>query len=330
MPRRHNTILHDRVALAAGATPLEKDLPINPINFISVALRLLNNGANAVPKITDLLATIQNIDIQLDGRSLAQGSLTDLAVLTYAMWGVAPLVQPISKVDNNIVNCVVHIPFSRKPWWAEEALPVTRKGDLVMKITPAATFTGLDTLTLTVEVRQILDATPERFLKYVTGNKTPADTNPHSIDLLTGPDYVGVLFFGTTVPTAASQNASIAKLKLRVDEVEQMIPETRWESLHSEWTTWRTYPMLALDHTHIENLGAAYTQFADSGRPEWDDHLLNNYAYVDFDPSKDLNYRLITRGRARVDFVITPDVADALRFLPVEIVPLGTPAGPTA
>ncbi len=330
MPRRHNTILHDRVSLAAGATPLEKDLPINPINFITLTLRLLGATANTVPTLPQILATISAVDIQLDGRSLAQGSLTDIAVLTYALWGVAPLVQPISKTLGNIVNCSVHIPFSRKAWWAQEALPVTRKGDLVMKITPAAAFTGVGTLTLTVEVRQILDTTPERFLKFVTGNKTPVDTNPHSVDLLTGPDYIGTLFFGTTAPTAASQNASIAKLKLRVDEVEQMLPESRWESLHSEWTTWRDYPFIALDHVHEENLGAAYVQFADSGRAEYDDTLLNNYIYLDFDPSKDLNYRLITRGRARVDYVITPDVADAIRFLPVEIVPLAGETGPTA
>ena len=52
MPRRHNTILHERVALAPGAVPLEKDLPINPISFISIAMRLLNNGASAFCHMT--------------------------------------------------------------------------------------------------------------------------------------------------------------------------------------------------------------------------------------------------------------------------------------
>jgi hypothetical protein len=328
MPRRHNTILHERLALAAGAVPLEKDLPINPISFISIALRMLNNGASAVPPITDLLAVISNVEILLDGRSLIQASLTDLAVMTAALWGVGPLVQPLTKTDNNVINLMVHVPLGRRAWTPAEGLPTTRKGDLVLRITPAAAFTGVDTLTLTVEARQILDQAPERFLKYVTSSKTPNVAGEHEMDLLTGPDYLGVLFFGTTIPTAAAQTASLAKLKLKIDDVEQMIPETRYESLFGEWATQHNLPYQALDHVHISDLGAAYAQFQDTGRPQYTAGLWNHYLYLDFDPVNDLAYRLITRGRSRAHFVVTADVADAIRMIPVELVSLVTETAP--
>jgi len=330
MARRHNTILHERVALAAGAVPLEKDLPINPISFITIALKLLNNGANAIPTMANILGVLTNVEVLLDGRSLVQGSLADLAVMTQALWGVPPTIQPLTKVDNNIIDVVVHIPFGRKAWLQEEALPTTRKGDLVLRLTPAAAFTGVDTLKLTVEVRQILDVTPERFLKYVTSSKVWPQTGQNEVDLLTGPDYIGVLFYGTTKPVGASQNATIAKLKLKVDDVEQMIPETRWEALYSEWQTKWQLGVIAMEHVHISDLAAAYTQFQDTGTPQIAAHMFAHYLYVDFDPMKDLSYRLITRGRSRCHFVITADVADAMRFLPVEVVGLTAEAGAPA
>lgn len=320
MPRRHNVILHDRVALAPAAVPLEKDMPINPVSFITITLRLLNNGANAVPTIENILGVLSNVEVLLDGKAIVSASLIDHAAVTYALWGHVPLIQPISKVDNNIINCAVHIPFTRKAWWPVEALPTARKGDLVLRITPAGTFTGVDTLTLTVEARQILDAAPERFLKYTTKTLTPTAAGPNDLDLTTGPDYVGVLFRATTVPNAASQSASIALLEMLVDDVEQHIPESRWESLHAEFVTRRDYPMLALDHVHISDLAAAYTQFQDTGRPQWSEHLLNNYIYTDFDPLMDLSYRIISSGRSRVHFRLTSDVADQVRALPIEMV----------
>lgn len=326
MARRHNTILHDRVAFAAGGVPLEKDLPINPISFISLGIRGINNGVNAIPTLANILAMIANVEVLLDGRSLVQGSMTDIAVLTQALWGIPPLLQPLTKTDDDVFNCMVHIPFGRRAWIPTESLPTTRKGDLVLRITPAAAFTGIDGVTLTIEVRQILDIAPERFLKYVTSSKTPTVAGEHEMDLLTGPDYIGVLLFGTTVPIGAAQTASIAKLKLKVDDVEQMIPESRWESLFGEWHLRNALSMYGAEHVHISDLGAAYAQFQDTGRPQYAANLWNHYLYLDFDQVKDLGYRLITAGRSRCHFVVTADVADAVRMIPIEVVSLVTAA----
>lgn len=52
--------------------------------------------------------------------------------------------------------------------------------------------------------------------------------------------------------------------------------------------------------------------------------LLDNYAFLDFDPMKDGQYALKTAGAARVNLRVTSDVVDtvASRFLPIELVRL--------
>ncbi len=322
MPRRHNVIMHDRVTLTAGGVAIEKDMPINPISFLTITLRALNSVANTIPTATNLLGAIANLEVLLDGKTLVGGSLADLAHMALALWGTYPITYPITKTDNNVLNMMLHIPFARRPWMQEEGLPTTRKGDLTLKITPAAAYTNFDTATITVEARQILDQVPKRFLKYTTSTKTPAATGEHEIDLLTGPDYVGVLFYSTTVPTTNSQNASIAKLKMKIDDVEQMLPETRWESLFGEWSTRPGWEAIREGHVHISDLGAAYAQYQDAGIEQHAATKMRNYLYVDFDPDKSLAWRLITRGRSRAHFVITADVADQIWMLPCEVVSL--------
>jgi len=328
MPRRHNTIVHDRVSLGAVAASLDKDLPINPMSFLTLTLRLLNNGANAVPPLTTILGKVSNVEVLLDGKTLAGASLTDLAVLTWALWGIGPYVDPITKTDNNVLNVTVQIPFARSRWHPTEALPATRKGDLSLRLTTVADPAGTDAYTATVEARQVLDSDPTAFLKYTTNPKTPTVAGEHDLDLVTGPDYLGVLFFATTVPTGAAQTASIAKLKLKVDDVEHLLPETRWESLRSEFLARHPIPIQGMEHTHLADLAAAYTQFQSTGGMEVADNLWDNYAYLDLDPNQDNTYRLITRGRSRAHFVVTADVADAIRMIPVELIPLvEAPAG---
>ncbi len=323
MPRMHNAIIQDRVTLTAAAQVIERDLPINPISYLTLTLRGLNNGVDAIPLLSTILSKISNFEVLLDNKQLVQGNLQDLAALTFGIWAAGPDMQPRSRTDNEIFHASLHIPFGRKPWHPTEALPATRKGDLAMRVTTIADPAGIDTMTLTVEARQVLDSDPEAFLKYVTSNFTPTVAGVNDLDIVTGPDYLGVLFFGTTVPTAAAETASLARISLRVDDVEHLIPETRWETLSADTFKYCGRPLFGLEHAHQENVAAAYTQLESTTPGEiFDQNLWNNYAFMDFDPHKDGTYRLITRGRSRANFRITGDVADLIRIIPVELVPL--------
>ncbi len=323
MPRMHNAILQDRVTLTAAAQVIERDLPINPISYLTLTIRGLNNGVDAIPVLTTILSKITNLEVLLDNKQLVQGNLQDLAALTFGLWGTAPDISIRSRNDNDIFHATVHIPFGRKPWHPKEALPATRRGDLTLRVTTIADPAGIDTMTLTAEARQVLDSDPESFLKYVTSNFTPTVAGVNDLDIVTGPDYLGVLFFGTTVPSAASETASLARISLRVDDVEHLIPETRWETISADTFKMYQRPLFGLEHAHQENVAAAYAQLEATSLGEiFDLNLWNNYSYMDFDPHKDGAFRLITRGRSRANFRITGDVADLVRILPVELVPL--------
>lgn len=324
MARKHNTIVMDRVALGAAAAAVNVDLPINPISFLTLSIRALNNAASTVPSLIQALTKLGFLEVLLAGKTLFGASALDCAALQYALWRTEVSRQPVSKTDNNIFNFSIHIPFGRQPWNPLEALPATRRGDLSFRISHAADASPLDTFTLTLEARQILDVDPVGFLKIGTNTKTPTATGDHEVDLVVGPDYIGALLFGTTVPTAAAQTASIAKVKLLVDDLEQYYPETRWESLWAEWFINRNTPFAGIDHTHVGDVAAAYTQFQLTGGAVYDANHLRNYAYLDFDPMDDpeASYRLKTRGRSRAHMRITADVADLIRVLPVELVSL--------
>lgn len=330
MARFLRTVLHQDVALAPGAAPLEKDLGVNPISFLTMTLRLLNNGANAVPSLANILAVLSNVEVLFKGTTIVGGRLDDLAEIVARMWGYFPIVAHRSKVDNDILNITCWVPFTRKPFDMKECFPATRKGDLTLKLTPAAAFTGIDTLTMQVEQTELLDAVPERFPKITTKTKTPAATGLEDLDLPLGNPILGVLLFGTTVPDGASQVSSIETVKVLVDNVETDYSLTNWESLYGDGGL-KVMPWRDLyEHLHIENIAAAYTQFADTGGAQLIGAADHRYAYLDFDPLGDGVYALDTAGRGRVNLQINHGVVDAVRALPIELIVLPGAAQATA
>lgn len=322
MARFLKTVLHQDVSLAAGATPLEKDLGVNPLSHLTMTLRFLNNGANAIPSLANLLAVLSNVEVLFKGTSIFSARLVDMVALVAFLWGRFPVIAHRSKVDNDILNLTCWLPFTRTPFDMRECFPATRRGDLTLKLTPAAAFTGLDTLTLQVEQTELLDAVPERFLKITSKSKTPAATGLEDLDLPLGNPILGVLLVGTTVPDAASQTASIDQVKVLVDNVETGYSLSNWESLYGDGglrvLNWRDL----WEHVHISDLAAAYTQFQDTGAAQLINAGDHSIAYLDYDPLRDGNYALDTAGRGRVHLQINHGVADAIRALPVELIML--------
>jgi hypothetical protein len=181
-----------------------------------------------------------------------------------------------------------------------------------------------------VEQLELLDAVPERFIKYTTFTKTPTATGDHDVDLPLGNNIAGILLFGTTAPGAAatSFNASIGQLKLLIDNVENYYGQANWESLRGD-TLIRApqqYDFAAHDHETPNAVGAGVNTSDVSEA----DLIDRQYAYLDFDPLRDGGFMLETEGRGRVHLRITADVADAIRVIPVEMIALPGAATPAA
>lgn len=315
----------------AASTLRSDDLPVNPLSMILVTLRCLNDTGTLgdFSLINAILNQIGKLEVLYKGSAVVSGSLADLARLNGLLIGQPPMQTAASYVNNTTRSVTVPILLGRKPFWGEECFPAVRRGELQLQLTSAAAQTGVDTLSLQIETVELLDAKPTRFLKYTTITKTPTASGDHDVDLPLGNKIAHALLFGTTVPTAASFNASIGQLRLLVDNVEQYYARTNWETLHNEMQRRISEGAQSSVHQHLENVAGAYAQNATTDDNNSSVGFFDSYAMLDFDPHCDSNWLLETAGRARVHLRINADVADAIRVIPTELIEVAQ-AGITA
>ncbi len=330
MGRFLRTILHDNVAISAGGTPLEKDLGVNPISFLLLTLRAQTLAANTLPTLANLLAALSKVEVTFQGTSVVDVSLADLYRMSMALTRVAPIRENLDDDVNAVTFLTVPIPFSRVPYWVNEGIPATKKGNLTSKLTIAAAFTNITGVQVQLEQVELLDAVPLQFLKYTTKADTPAATGEKSYDLPLGNPILGVLLFGTTVPTGTSFNASIRKVKVKVDNVETGFSAAHWESLHNAFVQRADSEWELETVKFLENLAGVYTQNVETGAPADAFRSHRQYAYLDYDPLLDGSYALETEGKGAVQVLVTSDVADAIRLMPVELIKLPGAAAPGA
>jgi hypothetical protein len=311
-------------ASLTASTSRSDDLPVNPLSVIMVTVKALNDTGTLTDynALTGLLGFVSKLEVTYQGSAVISGSLADLARVSALITGRGPRQLDMSNTNNNIRGIMVPIVLGRRPYWAKECFPAVRRGELKLLSTFGAAPTGLDTFVYQIETVELLGATPSHYLKYTTISKTPSATGDHDVDLPIGNLLAGVTMFGTTAPTGASFNASLGQVKLLVDNVEAYYSQTNWESLNGDLQLRAQGNEHSNQHTHASDLAAAYTQFQQTDEQENQLDFFNNYAHLDLDPLQDDNWLLDTRGRARINLRINADVADAIRLLPWEIVPV--------
>lgn len=319
-------MIQDEAVAAAGAVRTD-DLPVNPLSLILYTISARVTAANTLASLANLLGVMSRVEVVFKGQNIVSASLADLYAVAYYLMGRAP--HQGRKSDAAAAARVwltVPIFLGRKAYWANEAFPSVRRGELQLQSTPAASFTNIDNVTLQVETVELLEATPQRFLKYTTISKTPSATGDHDVDLPIGNPIAGVVLFGTTVPVDGAITASFNQLRLLIDNIEQYYALTNWESLKAgeaircdaDWQGSEGSVRSGAAIPAANELFEAY---------QWASAFLRQYALLDFDPMRDDAYLLMTEGRARVHLRINADVADAIRIIPMELLAIaGAPA----
>lgn len=325
MPRFLRQVLVQDESFAVSSLRTD-DLPVNPLSMILVTIRSLNDTAalGNFSLVNALLNQVAKLEVLYKGSAVVSGSLADLARLYGFMIGHPPAQTSATYVDNTTRAVTIPILLGRRPFWAEECFPAVRRGELQLQMTSAAAQTGVDTMTVQIETVELLDAKPTRFLKATTISKTPTATGDHDVDLPIGNKIAHALLFGTTVPTAASFNASFGQLRLLLDNVEAYYARTNWETLHNEMQRRISEGTQSSMHQHLENVAGAYAQNATTDDNNTNVGFFDQYALLDFDPLNDGSYLLDTAGRARVHLRINADVADAIRIIPTELIDVQT------
>jgi hypothetical protein len=311
------------------------DLPVNPLYCILYTIRAQQLAASTttdkIVGLLDLCNAVSKIEVLFRGSTVLSGNLQDIAVMNAILSGRYPYIIHQGDALNRDVAVTVPIYLGRPTRKGMEAFPATRKGELSLHRTMNSAFTNLNATTLTeqIETVELLGADPKQFLKYVTLSKTFVTTGDNDVDLPLGNPIAHVLVWGNTPWTAAASVATWKQTKLLVDNVEYWYALTNWESLHGELNISVPLSSELQDHTHTENLAAAYAADAASAKPRTAEGLLANYGLLDFDPWDDDAYLVQTAGRGRVHMRVTAGSADAARALPLELISI-TPTGGTA
>src|SRR5512143_495090 len=227
------TVLVQNRAEAADRTFFE-DLPVNPLTMILVTLRGVITAADVTNPLADLYNTMPALAVSFRGQDLIRGSLQDLAVLNASVCGAAPFGTKFQDGAGETFAVTVPICFGRRPYLVKECLPAVRRGDLVLECQVDTVVNNVDLTTVQIETVELLDETPEHYLKYTTSQHTFASTGEEDVRLPIGNPLLGVLLFGTTVPAAAATTATWERLRLKVDNVEALYARANWDSLQGE------------------------------------------------------------------------------------------------
>jgi len=300
----------------------QEDLPVNPLSLILVTLRGDIDTVSIDEPLADFYSIVPSLGVMFRGQDIVRGSLQDLAVLNAMVTGQTPWGSKVQDAAAETWSLTVPIAFGRRAFDEKECFPAVKRGDLRLEMTLDASVNDLDLLSLQIETVELLDADPERFLKYTTGGITFASTGQENVRLPIGNPLLGVLLFGTTIPTGAVNTATWEQIRTKLDNVEMGYARTNWETLMGESNRrMRGNDHWLSQHAHRVDSTTATDAFVTSLSPirSGTQGVLERYAYLDFDPNKDSSYMLETAGRADVVIQRDAGTADAGRFIPVEL-----------
>jgi len=321
MPQFFRTAIQSDVSLAASTTTDLIDLPVNPISHVLLTIKANNNTPTLANYrfLSSMVAFLTRVAILYKGQAIIEGRLDDLMILNAMLTGYIPAQNSVLNTDNNRRAATFMFSFSRVPYWQEEAFPATSRGEFQIRLTSGAAPTGMDTMFYDLETVELLNASPNRFLKYTSYTGTASSTGRDERDLPRGNPILGVLLFGTTTQTTTSGVNTIEDVQVRVDNVEQYFGIANWEALHNEVV--RRIPGATLGlQGHFHHALTTASSDIDTDDPELRAELLESYAWMDFDPLKDSQYALLTEGRGRVSIRANFNDTAVMRFMPVELV----------
>lgn len=314
------SVLAQRVSVTVSTT-VTYDLPVNPLSHVLLTLLCANDTGTLTnyDAVEALLAQISKAEILFRGQSIISGSFADLARVMQYVTGWPPGQMQQVDTDGAYRGITVPLCLGRTPFNPLECFPEVKKGELQLQITYAAAQTGIDTLKQTIETVELLGAKPSTHMKITSHTLTPTATGETDLDLPIGNFLAGALLFSTTTPAAGTTTISADYLRLQVDNVEKYIAKANWETLRGEGQM--RAPMLLHNQEHIHWVPWVDAAL-DSDHNESGVTGLEKYCYVDLDPLKDDQFLLDTSKAHRVNLRIYAGDTNAIRCLPVEIVPL--------
>lgn len=318
MPRFIHSVLAQNETITAN-TVVSYDLPVNPLSHILLTVKFAQDQANTQLTFANIAAMLSKVEVLYKGSAvLSMNGIDALAagifVGGFESWGVNAL-----GADNELRSFTYLLPLTRFLYSPRECYPSSTRGELILQVTYASSFTQIDGASAQIETIELPDASPERYLKMTTLSVTPSATGELDIDLPIGNDISDLVLWGTTIPTGATATTTIQYIQLLLDNERKWFSQSNFETLHGMAGRLRAAPGYWGSHTH-DLADAAYAQYMDTSPPDPVNHILSNHLHVPFDVTKDGLYILPTAGLSSLSCRISAGDTNPLRVIPCEIV----------
>lgn len=301
------------------ATVIPYDLPVNPLSHILITIKQQQSEANLPVHHGNIRGTIAKIEVLYKGSgifSMSGCDAIDMATLLlgFEQWGVN------NDGNNDDWRTITYlVPFGRKLYWPTECYPASTRGELILQITYATTFSGFDNHAAQIETIELPAAAPERYLRMTTLSVTPTATGEHDVDLPIGHPISDLILYGTSVPAAAVDTPSITYVQILVDNIRRFYSHANFDTLQNMAGLYCQPPTSLGYHVH-RLTGGSYAQYADTSHVIPADHTCKQRLRIPFDINMDGEFILETAGKSSVICRVYAGVADAMRVIPCELV----------
>ena len=318
-----HSVSKQEVAVAADGVEVF-DLAVNPLSVIFINIRPLNETStlSAFARAKALAASLNSIRVLHRGASVFNMSGVDALMLNYFRQGMVPFEANGNDTDNERRCLSLPIILGRHAFDADSCFPATIRGELTMELDIDVANTGYDGFRYSIETLELLSANPTHFERKISIAKTFNATGLQDFALPTGNLVRGLLLFGTTGFTGATPAPSWGRIKTMLDNQEIGYTSTDFEVAHQLGQLFGRQPPTGQTHAHrVDATGGAAT-LSGGVVNEGSADTWRQYAYLDFDPTRDDAHAVDTAGSS--NWIIRSDVetADACRVVQVERVAL--------
>lgn len=313
----HSVAVQDQAIAADGIQTF--DLAVNPLSVILIGLRPLNDTGTLsnFQSYRGITQAINRLTVLHQGTAVKSGRGEDFAAMNYFRHGIMPFQGQHDDVDNERRCAVLPILMGRFPYDPHSCFPASKRGETILELDLDIADTGYDGLRLTVETIEILDAKPKEFERIVSQGQTFGATGDVDVDIAAGGIFRGALLFGTTGFAGATPAPSWGRIQTMIDNKQVGYSSTDFEVAQMLHCLWGRQPPAYDGHIHaVEPVAGIRTV----GEPNNIGLGWQQYAFLDFDPTRDDLHSLDTKGASLFRIRANAETADAVRVLPIEVV----------
>lgn len=322
------SIVSDFQALTASADVVPVDLPVNPISHLVLTIQgtqVAETSADEYGYLADSIDGITNVAVQRHGENILQGQLADLVMVNALLHRYHPVTMKPDIDVGRVRSASFILSFSRRPYWHEEALPATQRGQARFQMTAGPLPASFSARSWALEAIELIEDTPTQFLKYTTLTRALTATGRQRMQLPSANDLLGVLLFDPTTVVQDASDFAFQRVKVLKANVEQYFAESNWESLLEALGRRGVIPHAIGGHVH-GTIPTAADQFTTTTLPTMEERfernqLPNRFGYLDFDPLMDGSYSIAGEPGSVLELDLNSDVSTGtVRVVPVELV----------